>query len=74
LIPGTDRQGQPRVADFGLARLVEQAGGAVQGSSVVVGAWLGTDLLLATVLLIIDGQPLTPLTAVCPVLIAASGL
>ena len=40
----------------------------------VVRAWLGTDVLLATVLLIVDGQPMTPLTAVYPVLIAASGL
>jgi len=40
----------------------------------VVRAWLGTDVLFATVLLIIDGQPMTPLTAVYPVLIAASGL
>ena len=31
-------------------------------------------LRIATVLLIIDGQPLSPLTAVYPVLIAASGL
>jgi eukaryotic-like serine/threonine-protein kinase len=40
----------------------------------VIRAWLGTDVALATVLLIIDGQPLSPLTAVYPVLIAASGL
>ena len=40
----------------------------------VVRASLGTDVLLATLLLIIDGQPMTPLTAVYPVLIAASGL
>jgi len=40
----------------------------------VARAWLGTDILLATLLLIIDGQPMTPLTAVYPVLIAASGL
>jgi eukaryotic-like serine/threonine-protein kinase len=40
----------------------------------LVRAWLGTDVVLATVLLIIDGQPMTPLTAIYPVLIAASGL
>ncbi len=40
----------------------------------VARAWLGTDVALATILLIIDGQPMTPLTAVYPVLIAASGL
>ncbi len=40
----------------------------------VARAWLGTDVLFATLLLIIDGQPMTPLTAVYPVLIAASGL
>jgi eukaryotic-like serine/threonine-protein kinase len=40
----------------------------------IARAWLGTDVLLATLLLIIDGQPMTPLTAVYPVLIAASGL
>jgi hypothetical protein len=40
----------------------------------VVRAWLGTDVLFATLLLIVDGQPMTPLTAVYPVLIAASGL
>ncbi|MFI5459633.1 MAG: serine/threonine protein kinase [Isosphaerales bacterium] len=40
----------------------------------LIRAWLSTDVVLATVLLIIDGQPMTPLTAVYPVLIAASGL
>jgi len=40
----------------------------------VVRAWLSTDVVLATVLLIIDGHPVSPLTAVYPVLIAASGL
>jgi len=40
----------------------------------LVRAWLSTDVVLATVLLIIDGQPMTPLLAVYPVLIAASGL
>jgi hypothetical protein len=40
----------------------------------VVRAWLGTDVMLATILLIIDGGPMTPLTAVYPVLIAVSGL
>lgn len=40
----------------------------------VVRAWISTDVLLATILLIIDGQPMTPLTLVYAVLIAASGL
>ncbi len=40
----------------------------------VVRAWLGTDVAMATILLIIDGGPMTPLTTVYPVLIAASGL
>ena len=40
----------------------------------VVRAWMSTDVLLATILLIIDGQPMTPLTLVYAVLIAASGL
>jgi serine/threonine protein kinase len=40
----------------------------------VVRAWMSTDVLLATILLIIDGQPMTPLTLVYALLIAASGL
>jgi tRNA A-37 threonylcarbamoyl transferase component Bud32 len=40
----------------------------------LVRAWLSTDILFATLLLIIDGQPMTPLTAFYPVLIAASAL
>ncbi len=40
----------------------------------VVRAWMSADVLLATVLLIIDGQPMTPLTLVYALLIAASGL
>ena len=40
----------------------------------VVRAWIGTDVLLATILLIIDGQPMTPLTLVYGLLIVASGL
>jgi eukaryotic-like serine/threonine-protein kinase len=43
-------------------------------SATVVRAWLGTDVALATVLLMIDGGPMTPLTAVYPLLIAASAL
>jgi RNA polymerase sigma factor (sigma-70 family) len=40
----------------------------------VIRAWLSTDVVLATILLIIDGHPVSPLTAVYQVLIAASGL
>jgi eukaryotic-like serine/threonine-protein kinase len=40
----------------------------------VVRAWLSTDVVLATILLIVDGHPVSPLTAVYLVLIAASGL
>jgi hypothetical protein len=40
----------------------------------LIRAWLATDVLFATILLIVDGQPTTPLTAIYPVLIVASGL
>jgi eukaryotic-like serine/threonine-protein kinase len=40
----------------------------------LIRAWLGTDLAVVTLLLIIDGGPMTPLTAVYAVLITASGL
>ena len=63
------------LVSWGLAAVGFQAAlRRTRRAGAVIRAWLGTDVLLATLLLIIDGQPMTPLTAVYPVLIAASGL